>query len=195
MLIVCEGYLEDYYFRRLYGLYKRRGGADEFKFTIICADGGSPLRVVEMASEEGPGKYRQRWCVIDVENSESKMLLKAIALADRQKISIALTNPSFDAWALAHLRRLTSNDGPGAREFKDALACEMQREFSRSGGMDYATDILGNECCNLARAADNISTCDDISVVRQQIPSTNVHLLTGLLFPPQPSPPAGMVSD
>ena len=190
MLIVCEGYLENYYFHCLYKFYRGHGGADNLRFDVICHGGGSPLSVVEKASEEGPGKYRQRWCVIDVENSESKMLLKAIVLAERQKISIALTNPSFDAWALAHLRRLTSNDGPGAREFKDALACEMKRNFSTSGGMDYATDILGSECCNLARAADNISTCDDISVVRQQIPSTNVHLLTGLLFPPQPSSPA-----
>jgi hypothetical protein len=185
--------LEYYYFQRLYKLYRDHGGANDFKFTIICADGGSPLRVVERASVERPGAYRERWCVIDVEYPESERLSQAIALAESRRINIALTNPSFDAFALAHLRRLTSNDGPGVRDFKIALACEMKREFSTSGGMDFIADILGSDCCNLPRAADNMSSCNGISDVRRQIRSTNVHLLVRLLFPPQPSPPAGMV--
>jgi hypothetical protein len=184
VLIVCEGYLEYYYFQRLYKLYRDHGGANDFKFTIICADGGSPLIAVEKACVGGPEEYRERWCVIDVEYPESKMLSQAIALAESRRIKIALTNPSFDAWALAHLRSLTSNDGPGVRDFKIALAREMRREFSTSGGMDFIADILGSDCRNLPRAADNISTCNDISDVRRQIRSTNVHILTGMLFPP-----------
>ncbi|MGC8560151.1 MAG: RloB family protein [Phycisphaerae bacterium] len=194
ILIVCEGYLEYYYFWYLYNLYQSRGGANDLKFTITCADGGSPLRAVEKACVEGPREYRERWCVIDVEYPESKMLSQAILLANSGKIKIALTNPSFDAWALAHRRRLTSNDGSEVRGFKDALALEVGQDFSTQCGTDFVATILGSECSNLARATDNISTCNDISDVRRQIPSTNVHLLARLLFPPRTSPSSGIAS-
>ncbi len=186
VLVVCEGQLETYYFQQLDTIRQdTRRGADDLHFTIICAGGGGPMKSVAVAKQEqASGRYREIWCVVDVESPDSRELSKAIRVASKRRFELALTNPSFDAWLLAHLRPWCVGDGSTARELKDALTREMGRRFTREGGKEFVTNILGDRCCGLNAARDgNIRTLDDVAQVCGQTRATRVHRLVERFMP------------
>jgi hypothetical protein len=80
----------------------------------VSRERGDPLRLVEAARDRRADaerrarrhkddnlRYDEVWCVVDVD--EHARLPAAEALAAREKIGIAVSNPCFELWALLHL--------------------------------------------------------------------------------------------
>jgi len=80
----------------------------------VSRERGDPLRLVEAARDQRADadrrarrhkddnlRYDEVWCVVDVD--EHARLPAAEALAAREKIGIAVSNPCFELWALLHL--------------------------------------------------------------------------------------------
>jgi hypothetical protein len=105
ILIVTEGEkTEPDYFR---GLRDKIKGITDFNIVVKSANRKCCQGVIDFAiSVKDKDPYDEVWCVLDVENQENhKAIIKAISLADKNKINLCLSNPSFEIWFLAHFTR------------------------------------------------------------------------------------------
>ena len=104
ILIVCEGEkTEPIYFDAL----KRDVRLPSLGIRII-PDQGSPISIVKRAIREktelSPGD--KVWCVFDVEQeNKNETFPKAVSLAKKSGINLAVSNPAFEYWYLLHFRR------------------------------------------------------------------------------------------
>jgi hypothetical protein len=165
ILIVCEGReTEPNYFR---GLREAEAVRQRFTVEVKKGKGGSCLAVVQQALAErdkaaarGEG-FDEVWCVFDVEQAGLReQLNKARALADRQGILLAISNPSFECWLLAYFVR-TSKAFRGCDEVID----ELNKHWRAAFGRNYEK----NDEQLYARLADRISTAiDNARRVREQ---------------------------
>lgn len=122
VLIWCEGKMTEPTY--LNGLYREQGVRDHFMLDIRRGSGGDALVTVTAARNER-NRQRQReepydevWCVLDVESRDrAKRLEEAIVAAKREGIQLALSNPSFEVWLIAHFQRI-------AQAFLDSSAAE-----------------------------------------------------------------------
>lgn len=108
--MLCEGSVtEPGYFA-----YIRSALRDSLIHIEVSRERGDPLRLVEAARDRRADaerrarrhkddnlRYDEVWCVVDVD--EHARLPAAEALAAREKIGIAVSNPCFELWALLHL--------------------------------------------------------------------------------------------
>jgi RloB-like protein len=137
ILIVCEGReTEPNYFRRLRDEEPVR---QKFSVVVQKGKGGSCLAVVQQAIAElekaaARGEdYDEVWCVFDVEQAgQREQVIKARARAEKHKTQLALSNPSFECWLLAHFVR-TKKSFAGCDEVIEELHKHWRREF----GQDY----------------------------------------------------------
>ncbi len=114
ILVVGDGaQTEPNYFRRLRDEQVVR---DRYAVVVRGAKARTPHNAVKTALNEIE-KDRQRgqrfdrvWCVLDVETAgENPGLEDAIALARQHRIDVALSNPSFEVWLLAHFERTSAS--------------------------------------------------------------------------------------
>lgn len=111
LLIVCEGEVTE---RQYLNGFARAQGANTVRLRIV-APGGDPeglvRRAIELRDEAGDRAVRERdenlaydevWCVFDVD--DHARLQAARALADREGISLAVSNPCFELWLILHFR-------------------------------------------------------------------------------------------
>ncbi|MCX4675226.1 RloB family protein [Streptomyces sp. NBC_01433] len=138
-LIYCEGErTEDQYFRGL--------RADLRTLPVsICLGGehGEPQSLVRAAiehKERAPHSpqdrrtaYDEVWCVIDVEAPiPHDGLDKAVELARRHGVEVALTNPCFELWIMLHFadvtRYSTSDDAQRALEKLGTCGYSLSRK-------------------------------------------------------------------
>jgi len=179
--IVCEGRLETFYFQALAVWRKRRlDGGGNLHFNIICNDGKGPASIVQRAIDEVRRERNQVWCAMDVENTNSGAFRTAIRRAGPHGISLALTNPSFDAWALAHMGPLIGFRDCTARGYKNALESKVGERFIQAIAAPFLLKIFGDNFSNLAMVAQNITIFDDPEQVPDGIPSTNLNQLLAL---------------
>jgi hypothetical protein len=137
ILIVCEGKeTEPNYFR---GLRDEDAVRQNFSVVVQKGKGGSCTAVVEQAIAEmekakGRGEdFDEVWCVFDVERpDQQEQVSKARKLAEKHGIRLALSNPSFEVWLLAHFVRTK-------RSFADpdAVIEELNKHWRREFGRDY----------------------------------------------------------
>lgn len=116
ILIVCEGkvtepeYIEQ--FRLAHGVTTVR--------VQVVAPGGDPKALVERAIEmrgeassearrtrDLNAAYDEVWCVLDVD--EHERLPEAREIAARNRIRLAISNPSFELWLLLHFANQTGH--------------------------------------------------------------------------------------
>jgi hypothetical protein len=137
ILIVCEGReTEPNYFR---GLREEDAIRQQFSMVVQKGKGGSCLAVVQQGIAE-LGKAAARgedfdevWCVFDVEQAgRREQVIQSQALAGRHGIRLALSNPSFEWWLLAHFARTK-------RSFADcdAVIAELNKHWRREFGREY----------------------------------------------------------
>jgi len=107
LLVVCEGKSTE--FTYLDGLCHEQGVQDRFAPQLRRGRGGDARVVVRSAINERDRQkhrdeaYEEVWCVLDVEGiEETARLNEAIALARREHMQLALSNPSFEVWLIAH---------------------------------------------------------------------------------------------
>ena len=137
ILIVCEGReTEPNYFR---GLRDEESIREKFVLEIRKGRGGSPLYAVQRAVEEiekaasRNEEFDEAWCVLDIEHAgQNPQLIQARALAGRHEIRLALSNPSFECWLLAHFERT-------ARSFAncDQVVEQLNKFWRKTIGQDY----------------------------------------------------------
>jgi hypothetical protein len=109
-LLICEGEVtEPEYFR-----YVKEALRDHLLTVEISKTHGNPLQLVEEAvartrtatrrarkDRDDNLLYDQVWCVMDVDNHPQ--LSAAKALAEKNSIRLAISNPCFELWPLLHL--------------------------------------------------------------------------------------------
>jgi hypothetical protein len=138
ILIVCEGReTEPNYFR---GLCEEETVRQTFKVVVKKGKGGSGLAVVQQAITEfekavGRGEeFDQVWCVFDVEQAgQREQVIDARTLAERHQIRLALSNPSFECWLLAHFVR-TKKVFADCDKVIEVLNKHWRREFKQDYG-------------------------------------------------------------
>lgn len=75
----------------------------------IVAEGADPERLVRRAAghrNRQPGGFDEVWCVTDVDEFD---LTRAVALARKERVSLAVSNPCFELWLLLHHADCTSH--------------------------------------------------------------------------------------
>ncbi len=137
ILIVCEGReTEPNYFRGLRGEETVR---QNFSVVVLKGKGGSSLAVVqqaiagkEKATVRGE-EFDEIWCVFDVEQAgQREQVVKARTLADQKGILLAVSNPSFECWLLAHFVRTKKSFANC-----DEVVKELNKHWRRAVGCDY----------------------------------------------------------
>lgn len=98
VLIVCEGErTEPSYFRSFRA----------YKDCFVVGAGSNTVSVVERAIKEmGKEKYSEVWCVFDRDSFPKQRVLRALQLADQNKIKCAFSNESFELWYVLHFEYL-----------------------------------------------------------------------------------------
>lgn len=117
----------------LYLTYWRRQYRDRVLVEIDPYRGG-PLQLVEKAVEaqrteardarKGRGRaHNQTWCVFD--RDEHPNFTKAIALADRHGINLAISNPCLELWFILHFEDQTAHMDrhPAQHRAEEFLGC------------------------------------------------------------------------
>ncbi|CAD5972076.1 RloB family protein [Planktothrix agardhii] len=110
LLIVCEGQeTEPNYFNSLYKnlnkihLYIQVKGAGRVTLSLV-------EKAIELKNEDG--EYNEVWCVFDrdfkSENNNQQNFNRAIALALKENIRLAISNDAFELWYLLHYEYYTS---------------------------------------------------------------------------------------
>jgi hypothetical protein len=107
ILIVCEGReTEPNYFD---GLKEEKAVEQKFIIEVKKGRGGSCRAVVRQAiaeREKAASRWKEFdevWCVLDVEQAgQREHVIEARTLAGQHDIQLALSNPSFEVWLLAH---------------------------------------------------------------------------------------------
>lgn len=137
ILILGEGReTEPNYFR---GLKEEESVTARFAVTVKKGSGKSPEEAVKKAIEENlraksrGEDYDQVWCVLDVEQADQhESLRRARATAERNGITLCLSNPSFEIWFLAHFERT-------ARPFNgsDAVVVQLNKHWKKHCGQAY----------------------------------------------------------
>ncbi len=135
LLIVCEGKeTEPNYFR---GLREEETVRQRFSVMVQEGKGGSCLAVVQQAlaeQEKAAARWRafdEVWCVFDVERiGQRHQVMKVRTLAGQHGIRLALSNPSFECWLLAHFVK-TSRPFADSAKVIEALNKHWRTAFER----------------------------------------------------------------
>ena len=136
ILIVCEGEKTERYY--LNGLKREETVSEVFAITVVPGRGGSRSQIIERAINQKAqrGEMDVVLCVFDTESLETTQAKEDLAAArqeaDRNNITLYMSNPAFEVWFLAHFRRTS-------RSFRncDAVIVELHREWSAAFGQPY----------------------------------------------------------
>ena len=122
LLIACEGReTEPNYFD---GLRQEPAVRDRFDVKVVPGSGGDARTIVSAAikarkkADDMGDSFSVVWCVLDVEGAANADILRdALERAKREGFHVALSNPSFEVWLIAHFERTT-------RPFDDSAKAE-----------------------------------------------------------------------
>jgi hypothetical protein len=167
-LIVCEGQkTEPHYFNGF------RVPKDIVELDIR-GTGYNTIRLVEKAIElKDVEKYDQVWCVFDRNSHPAHHFKGALELADKNDISVAYSNQSFELWYLLHFDYCDT-----ATHRKDCcrrLNRRLGRRYEKNGETLY--DDLKPLQQDAIRNATRLLAQYDPRDPERDNPSTTVHLL------------------
>ena len=136
ILIVCEGEKTERYY--LDGLKREETISKVFAITVVPGKGGSRSQIIDRVINQ---KAQRKGvdvvlCVLDTEALETPQAKEDLAAArqeaDRNDITLYLSNPAFEVWFLAHFIRTS-------RSFRDcdAVIIELDKEWRRAFRQPY----------------------------------------------------------
>ena len=136
ILIVCEGEKTERYY--LDGLKREETISEAFAITVVPGKGGSRSQIIERAINQKTQRKGMDvvLCVLDTESLETIQVKEDLAAArqeaDRNNITLYLSNPAFEVWFLAHFRRTSQS-------FKDcdAVIVELNKEWNAAFRQPY----------------------------------------------------------
>lgn len=160
ILIVGEGQeTEPNYFD---GLSRVQCVRNRYAVTVKKGNGRSRVQIMQEAiNKKGRGKqYDETWCVFDTESLDSDDAVNdynaAIALANKNGIEVAVSNPSFEVWLLAHFTRSSRHFSNG-----DAVIVELNKHWRPAFKCEYNksdVDIFGKLFSRMEAAIDTAKT-------------------------------------
>ena len=138
VFIFCEGQETEYNY-----IHKLKI-EDEIKLKstvrVQKGKGGSRHQIVQDAVKKKTrfeNDFDEFWCVMDVERLQSQEhredLNKAIQIANDHKISLFLSNPTFEVWLLSHFIRSSQNFNDC-----DAVIIELNKQWQNAFNLDYS---------------------------------------------------------
>jgi hypothetical protein len=162
ILIVCEGReTEPNYFR---GVRDEESVRQRFVVAVRKGKGRSRVAVVEQAvaemqkAETRGEAFDQVWCVLDVEQADKRaQVLQARTLAGQHGIRLALSNPCFECWPLAHFVR-TKRSFTGS----DPVIAELNKHWRGEFGRDYEKNDQGLYACLAGRTRTAIDNARNV---------------------------------
>ncbi len=187
VLIVCEGEIETNYFRAL-----KKYARNNLAIDVRSSRGGGHKGVWNEAvkntgNNKRRGSFDEVWCVFDVESDESdpdcNSLAETINKCAGRDFGIALSNPCFNIWLLAHLDQV-----PRQRVKSD----ESRRSLEAACGgvvqprnIDWIRKRFFDEDLRKVEAAARSPCClPDLNNIIEKNPSTRVHILVNWLVGP-----------
>ena len=174
VLIACEGSeTEPNYFA---GLCAEQAVRDHFAVTVLPGRGGNAETVTAAAIlKRNEMKARGEafdavWCVMDVEGPTNKNTLTvARETARRERFEVALSNPSFEVWLIAHFEQTS-------RPFMDSDAAEAhlsRTHWQKHCGQHY--DKADAELYARLRSLVDAAITNAERVLNQCIPRPECH--------------------
>lgn len=181
ILVVCEGRVtEPTYFKKF-----QHQARNQRVHVELADESGVPLTVVqtavrlrEAAQEEAKQQrddnlqYDSVWAVFDVD--EHPNLTKALALAARNGIDVAISNPCFELWALLHFQDQRAHVERG-------VLASMLRKHIRDYEKLLPYEQLGPRYRTAVDRAKTLTCEAPRHNAPNPNPSTNVYELTALI--------------
>ena len=176
LLVVCGAVRTEP--KYLAGLCRAVRNAATVVKVITCPR--DPLSVVKYTikrRDQARDDYDQVWCVLDVDDFD---FAGALALAERERIRLAISNPCFEVWLLLHHVHV----GTG---FADARAVlEQLKEIVP--GYDKTSLRFEDFAAGTADAVARARKLTDTETVKGPNPSTGMWRLVELITEPGSSP-------
>jgi hypothetical protein len=122
-MIFTEGETEEGYFK-------------QFKVRCKTVKGGHALKIVEEAIVQKKNlkrAYDQYWVVLDKDNTSVDDFLKAIQLAERNKMRVAYSCDAFEIWWLFHFMQIKSPIPP--KEYERKIKIYIKEYSLRNKGL------------------------------------------------------------
>lgn len=116
VIIVCEGDTEEIYFEAI----RKSKKLQTLKIKVVNPDFSDPENIVKLAVKLRADAKRQKnwldkdeaWAIFDGEEhvaNNPQNWSRALLLADKEKIELGISNPSFELWYLLHYQNQTAN--------------------------------------------------------------------------------------
>ena len=135
-MIVCEGEKTERYY--LDGLKREETIGKVFAITVVPGKGGSRSQIIERAVNQKAQRREMDvvLCVLDTESLDTTQAKQDLATArqeaDRNNITLYMSNPAFEVWFLSHFRRTSRSFRNG-----DAVIVELDKEWGAAFGQPY----------------------------------------------------------
>ncbi len=181
ILVVCEGLTEKQYLDQFTKLCR-----NPLVLVQVSGQVGVPLTVVTKARDAKQAaekdakrhgddflKYDAVWCVVDVDDHPN--LAAAQVMARDNKISMAISNPSFELWLLLHFR-----DSPGMQT-RAKIRSLLKEHLPDYDKHIYLNDTFWRAECfhsRYAMATQTAKRLDKQCGDEQANPTTGVYVLT-----------------
>jgi hypothetical protein len=170
VMVFCEGSrTEPEYLGALKRLPEIRTSA-AVQLVVRSSHGGSPIGLVTEAASARRRALREQaeldefWCVFDVEWPDNHPgLAEAVAMAQREGIHLAISNPCFELWLVLHhqdcRRWLTNSDARRLRTQATARVARASwgRRIYRCAGSPVPVPLTSTSCTS-PRVADSRRT-------------------------------------
>ena len=144
----------------------RRHFRDSPIAVVVRPEAGAPSQLVDYAAKvwqrdiEG---FDEVWCVFDVDDFEAD-IPKAVSMARRAKISLAISNPCFEFWLLLHFKEHSAwlNGPTGAM----AKLCEHLTGYDKAK-LDFGVVAAGirRPRCGGSRRPSSVSEAHSSSSI------------------------------
>lgn len=138
VIIVCEGKeTEPNYFNAL----RQKFRLSTLNIKVVLGQGAPMSLVTRAVVEKKKQDADEVWCVLDTENpNENPALVTAITEANRARINLALSNPSFEYWYFIHFEQ-SSRPFANGQEMKNALKVHIP-DYEESANVFSLLDDL-----------------------------------------------------
>lgn len=124
------------------------------------------------------GEYDQVWCVFDRDSFPADQFNQALALAEREGITVAYSNEAFELWYLLHFHFY--NTGITRDDYKDKLSQVLGYKYKKNDVSFYET-LRSQQQTAIAHAKQLLQQYNPTHPERDN-PSTTVHLLVEQLL-------------
>lgn len=180
VIIVCEGETEEIYFEAI----RKSRKLQTLKIKVVNPDCTDPENIVKFAVELRDQAKKQKnwldkdeaWTIFDGDEHIDHNLQnwnRALILADKEKIKLGISNPSFELWYLLHFQNQTANIHRDT--VKQRLTNHLPTYHKTKDFYESHFKLLTNDA--KTRAENLLIRIQNDGLDNYNNPSTQIHLL------------------